>query len=160
MPSSSLFQRSRATLFGLALFSSSSFAAPSPPQQPQQYNIDTTYSGTTFFDAFNFWSAPDPTNGFVDYVDENTARGLNLITAGFSSAKIKVDTTTKLKAPIQKSDYWQKDGVGRKSVRIESQKQWTYGLFIADIAHSKFFKGGFLRFLRDRRLHTPAQHAT
>ncbi len=31
--------------------------------------------------------------------------------------------------------YWLINGVGRPSVRIESAKSWTHGLFIADIKH-------------------------
>jgi hypothetical protein len=34
------------------------------------------------------------------------------------------------------ADYWLKNGVGRPSVRIETNNQWTHGLFIADIKHA------------------------
>ncbi len=29
------------------------------------YTLDTSYSGSTFFDGFNFFVDADPTNGFV-----------------------------------------------------------------------------------------------
>jgi hypothetical protein len=34
----------------------------------QTYQLDTAYSGATFFDGWDFFDGPDPTVGFVTYV--------------------------------------------------------------------------------------------
>lgn len=140
MPSSSFFQRSSTTLVSaLALLSSTSslvsaIPAPGPPAG-DVYNLDTSYEGNSFFTGFNFFNSWDPTHGFVTYLGQGDAQDEGLISANPGSAQLRVDAKTLLQAPSGPSDYWQKNGVGRKSVRIESQNKWTYGLFIADINH-------------------------
>lgn len=132
MPSSSLFLRSSTTFVSvLSLFSASSLAAPAPAEV---YNLDTSYAGSSFFDGFNFFAAADPTHGYVTYLTKDQATSAKLISAG-SSAQLRVDSSTSLTPPKSVDDYYNKNGVGRKSVRIESSKRWTYGLFIADINH-------------------------
>jgi hypothetical protein len=87
------------------------------------YTIQDTYDTSNFFSRFNFFSGSDPTHGFVAYADAGTAN--NTALAGYSSNAVYlgVDHTT-----VNPSG-------GRASVRLESQKQYTRGLFIADIAH-------------------------
>ncbi|KAG6038579.1 hypothetical protein E4U41_004029 [Claviceps citrina] len=87
------------------------------------YQLETTYDTTNFFKSFDFFTGEDPTQGFVDYVDRETANKEGL--AGYAKGGIfmGVDHTTKYPPN------------GRKSVRVTSQKAFTHGLFIADIAH-------------------------
>jgi hypothetical protein len=87
------------------------------------YTIEDVYDTNNFFTGFNFFSGPDPTHGFVDYADAPTANITSL--AGYSSNAVYlgVDYTTVNPAG------------GRASVRLESAKQYTQGLFIADIQH-------------------------
>ncbi|OAA67501.1 Concanavalin A-like lectin/glucanase [Cordyceps fumosorosea ARSEF 2679] len=88
------------------------------------YNLDTVFDASNFFQEFTHFNQPDPTQGFVEYVDLPTAQN-----AGLSAIRqdgtiyMGVDTTT-YNPPN-----------GRRSVRVESQKTFTKGLFIADIAH-------------------------
>ncbi|KAL2060982.1 hypothetical protein VTL71DRAFT_9034 [Oculimacula yallundae] len=91
------------------------------------YVLDTSYSGTTFFDDFDFWTDPDPTNGFVSYQSHASSLSKSLISTSNNVAHIGVDHTTTLSADGQ-------DG-GRESVRISSKKKFTHGLFLADIKH-------------------------
>ncbi|KAJ3497009.1 hypothetical protein NLG97_g2225 [Lecanicillium saksenae] len=88
-----------------------------------RYRLDTLYDSSNFFDEFNHINYPDPTHGFVEYVDRQTGQtdGLSGIKNG--TIYMGVDHTT-ANPPS-----------GRRSVRLESQKTFTQGLFIADIAH-------------------------
>ncbi|KKK21763.1 hypothetical protein ARAM_001696 [Aspergillus rambellii] len=97
-----------------------------PDYSPLNYRLVDTYAGTSFFDQFHYFSDPDPTYGFVQYVNESTALALNLTYATDLSATIKVDTTRK--NPIS----------GRQSVRIESKATYDTGLFLFDILHSPY----------------------
>ena len=87
------------------------------------YTLDKSYDSTNFFDKFNFFSGPDPTNGFVEYVDQAAANQQHLAGYANNAVFMGVDNTTMNPAN------------GRKSVRLESQDTFTRGLFIADIAH-------------------------
>lgn len=87
------------------------------------YTLNTTYDATNFFTAFDFFSEEDPTNGFVEYVDANTANGEGLAGYHDGAVYMGVDTTTVNPAN------------GRKSVRVTSQATFTHGLFITDIEH-------------------------
>ncbi|KAK7694629.1 hypothetical protein QCA50_001816 [Cerrena zonata] len=87
------------------------------------WTIQDTYAGQTFFDTFDFYVGPDPTNGLVNYTDRNTAFGQNLVYFSDNNTVImKGDNTTTLP-----------DGQNRNSVRISSQKQYNTGLFILDL---------------------------
>ncbi|KAL6712074.1 hypothetical protein ACN47E_003117 [Coniothyrium glycines] len=81
---------------------------------------------TDFFGGFNFFTGPDPTEGFVDYVDEATARSTNLIN-GSSEAAVSWGVDTQNQTPK-----------GRPSVRIESKKKYDSGLIVLDVAHMPF----------------------
>ncbi|TGO82860.1 hypothetical protein BPOR_0744g00060 [Botrytis porri] len=89
------------------------------------YQLEESYSGNTFFDAFDFFTAPDPTHGFVTYVSESAASQQGLISVRSDGVYMGVDSKTILNP----------SGPGRNSVRIESKKSWTHGLFIADLGH-------------------------
>ncbi|KIX96061.1 uncharacterized protein Z520_08316 [Fonsecaea multimorphosa CBS 102226] len=126
MPSSSLFLRSSTTLVSALLLLSSSASADT------YYALDTEYSGKDFFDGFNFFADADPTHGFVTYVDEATAEADGLITFNGGSTQMRVDYKNTYNGS---ADYYNINNVGRPSVRIESIKSWTHGLFLADLKH-------------------------
>lgn len=82
------------------------------------------YSGSTFFDNFTFFTASDPTNGYVQYVDQPTAQQNELISTAGSSIYVGVDHNTTVTG-----------STGRQSVRIYSNNVYDSGLFIGDFSH-------------------------
>lgn len=97
-----------------------------PDYTPLNYQLRDTYAGPSFFDHFNYFSDEDPTNGFVVYVDEKTARDLKLTYTTNTSAVLRVDSFTPNIID------------GRSSVRIESKNTYDTGLFIFDIIHTPY----------------------
>lgn len=85
--------------------------------------IEDTYAGKTFFDGFDFFAERDPTNGSVEYVNQTVAYANGL-------AYVTDDDHV-----FMKGDQWSwlDWGVNRQSVRIESKKHYTTGLFILDL---------------------------
>ncbi|KAI9883374.1 MAG: porphobilinogen deaminase [Watsoniomyces obsoletus] len=96
--------------------------ASSPPLITA-YSIVDDYTPSKFFSMFDFYTARDLSNGFVQYIDQNKAQKNGLISTKTSSVYLGVDH----KAVATN---------GRASVRISSKKSYTKGLFVADIAHS------------------------
>ncbi|KAH7344886.1 glycoside hydrolase family 16 protein [Rhizoctonia solani] len=92
----------------------------SPTTDSRKYAIKERFAGQNFFD--------DPTNGQVDYLskEDATSAGLAYVQSD-GVAVIKVDNTTKLEK-----------GQPRKSVRIQSNKQYNGGLIVADILQMPF----------------------
>ncbi|KAJ5104364.1 hypothetical protein NUU61_001711 [Penicillium alfredii] len=97
-----------------------------PDYTPLNYRLVDTYQGKSFFDKFDYFSAEDPTHGFVVYVDSITAQDFNLTHASDSSAVLRVDASTPNAI------------VGRNSVRIESKATYDTGLFMFDIVHTPY----------------------
>ncbi|CAM0140376.1 hypothetical protein VKS41_006384 [Umbelopsis sp. WA50703] len=87
------------------------------------YSLVDTYSGSTFFDAFTFFTGADPTNGFVDYVDASTASSAGLTQVNNNIVYIYADNKTVASS------------AGRQSVRITSNKSYNLGLFLFDVNH-------------------------
>lgn len=97
------------TLFGCLALGTTGWA---------QYVLQDDYmSNGQFFDQFNFWDGPDPTNGFVDYAYHE-----NLIQSSADSIQMSVDTTDMISG-------------GRASIRIESKNTYSSGLIIMDASH-------------------------
>lgn len=94
-----------------------------PDYSAINYTLVDTYSGTTFFDDFDYFTGYDPSSGFVHYVDSSVATSTqyNLTYASSDSAVLRVDTSD--------TDA----STGRYSVRITSKKQYNSGLFIFDV---------------------------
>ncbi|KAF4537088.1 Endo-beta-glucanase [Lasiodiplodia theobromae] len=90
------------------------------------YAIKDDYSADNFFSMFNFFTGADPTNGFVDYVDSDTANSSSLIDT--SNGKVYMGV-----------DYSSTSSSGRSSVRISSTAAYNEGLVILDLEH---FPGG------------------
>ncbi|KAF8810090.1 glycoside hydrolase family 16 protein [Phlegmacium glaucopus] len=81
------------------------------------------YSGQNFFDRWDFFSFPDPTNGNVNFVNRTTAFANGLVyIQDDGSVIMKADNTSSLAS-----------GVFRDSVRITSQTSYDTGLFILDL---------------------------
>lgn len=87
------------------------------------YTLKNTYDATNFFDYFNFFTAADPTDGYVDYVSEDVASSDGLARYQNNQVYLGVDYTTYNPSSM------------RASVRVTSDISYTQGLFIADIAH-------------------------
>ncbi|TEY40801.1 hypothetical protein BOTCAL_0420g00070 [Botryotinia calthae] len=100
-----------------------------PDYSQLNYTLKDTYSGTDFFDNFDYFNTYDPSAGFVHYVDSEVAAQYNLTYASSSSAIVRVDTSVTADSNPNAS-------TGRFSVRIESKTQYTDGLFIFDIVHT------------------------
>lgn len=89
------------------------------------YVLEDDYM-TDFYGNFDFFTGADPTDGFVNYVDEATARQGNLINGSVpTKAVFGVDTVNKTPK-------------GRPSVRIESKKSYDSGLIVLDLEHMPF----------------------
>lgn len=101
-----------------------------PKYSQLTYRLEDDYSGPNFFDDFDFFNQPDPTNGFLHYVLRDAAQqpAHNLTYATEDSAILRVDTT---------SNEYDTD-TGRWSVRVSSKKQYNSGLFIFDVLHSPY----------------------
>ncbi|OCK75986.1 glycoside hydrolase family 16 protein, partial [Lepidopterella palustris CBS 459.81] len=90
------------------------------------YSLQDTYSGTGFFDNFDYFTGYDPSGGFVHYVDAPGSQSLNLTYASSSTAILRVDTSDPAAT------------TGRKSVRITSKKQYSSGLFVFDVVNTPY----------------------
>ncbi|KAJ9621009.1 hypothetical protein H2203_007596 [Taxawa tesnikishii (nom. ined.)] len=90
------------------------------------YSLDTTFSGSSFFDTFNFYNGSDPTHGFASYQSGPDAVANNLIGL--------VNSTSAMNFPTPNNTL-PANAEGRASVRISSDKTWNQGLLIADVAH-------------------------
>ncbi|KJZ79020.1 hypothetical protein HIM_01793 [Hirsutella minnesotensis 3608] len=112
------------------------------------YTLSAAYDRSNFFDKFDFFTEQDPTHGFVEYVDQATAQQEGLIGYGGGNSSGGANFTSGLSRRFNPG-YGQGNGSvfigvdhktvnpanGRRSVRVTSQKSFTHGLFIADIAH-------------------------
>ncbi|KAL2154185.1 hypothetical protein VTH82DRAFT_2861 [Thermothelomyces myriococcoides] len=98
------------------------FTLAASTARADSYTLVDTFDASNFFDEFDFFTEPDPTHGFVQYVDGYTANRKGL--AGFASGGIYLGV-----------DFNSTTTTGRASVRLTSRKSYTKGLFVADIAH-------------------------
>ncbi|EXJ88600.1 endo-1,3(4)-beta-glucanase [Capronia coronata CBS 617.96] len=87
------------------------------------YVLEDDYTTDEFFSMFNFFTDADPTNGYVTYVDENTAQNGGMISTTNGSIYMGVDYTNVA------------TGSGRNSVRLTSKKSYTHGLIVLDLSH-------------------------
>lgn len=101
-------------------------ALPSSKRHFSTYELVDSWQGENFFNGFDFFTGMDPTNGFVTYVDQGTAKNDGLIGVTHSGGVyMGVDYTSTIDP----------NGAGRKSVRVETKKSYDYGLFIVDLKH-------------------------
>ncbi|KZW03327.1 glycoside hydrolase family 16 protein [Exidia glandulosa HHB12029] len=109
---------SRSLALALALASPSLTMAAS-------YSVSDTFIGSSFLSGFDFEAISDPTHGRVQYVSQSAAQSANLTSTTSTSFVMRVESKTVLSA----------SGAGRKSVRIQSKKQWTTHVAIIDVRH-------------------------
>ncbi|KAI9325170.1 putative endo-1,3(4)-beta-glucanase [Zopfochytrium polystomum] len=95
--------------------------ASAPAPVLAAYKLVDTFSGSTFFNNFDFFTGADPTHGTVQYLSQSAAQSAGIITAG-NPTIIAADTTH-----VQSA--------GRSSVRITSKKSYNTGLFAFDLNH-------------------------
>lgn len=84
------------------------------------YAHKESYVGADFFSKWTFFTGPDPTKGFVEYVSKEIAEGAGLAEVTSDGVLLKSDD--------------QGFG-GRRSVRITSKREYSRGLFVASIDH-------------------------
>ncbi|KIW53219.1 hypothetical protein PV05_08809 [Exophiala xenobiotica] len=97
-------------------------------QTSSVYQLDSEYSGTNFFDGWDFYTGGDPTGGFVTYYSRSSAQQAGMINSSASQPSyIGSDYTTLIGST---------SAAGRPSVRISTKRSWTHGLFIGDFNHS------------------------
>ncbi|KAF9233225.1 glycoside hydrolase family 16 protein [Melanogaster broomeanus] len=89
------------------------------------YTLSECIVGEGFYESFNFEAIADPTNGRVNYVDEETAVMLGLTFAIGDTFIMRADDTTVLSP----------SGPGRNSVRIRSNNVYTTHVAVFDIQH-------------------------
>ncbi|KAK0100118.1 hypothetical protein ONS95_008458 [Cadophora gregata] len=96
-----------------------------------QYLLVDDFSGPNFYNNFDFITVNDPTGGFVDYQTQAAALSKGLIGYNPTAKRsyMGVDSA-KVLSPVQSAT-----NRGRASVRIESKKKYTRGMFIADLYH-------------------------
>ncbi|KAJ8068515.1 hypothetical protein OCU04_004065 [Sclerotinia nivalis] len=93
------------------------------PAIKAQYFLAATYDAANFFDDFTFFTAADPTEGYVVYEPLAAAEEAGLVSTANNQVYLGVDHTT-----LNPSG-------GRESVRLSSNQAWSKGVFIADIEH-------------------------
>jgi hypothetical protein len=92
-----------------------------------RYTLAQNYTGRAFFDGFNFFEKPDPTNGHVKFIDKDDANKSGIagfMSGGFANNAVYLGMDATNEAPD-----------GRRAIRVESQQAFNHGLFIADIVH-------------------------
>jgi len=91
----------------------------------QNYALKQNYSGSGFFDGWDFFTAGDPTHGTVNYVNQSYAQKMGYINTDGGSVYIGTDMKNNVPANVR----------GRDSVRISTKQAYRYGLFIMDLTH-------------------------
>ncbi|KAI0541104.1 glycoside hydrolase family 16 protein [Xylaria digitata] len=90
------------------------------------YSLSTHYAGQGLLDSFSFFTGEDPSHGFVNYQGREAALASNLVS---------IDKSNRVKLGVDSINTYSTSDSGRPSVRITSNDDFTYGLFIADFAH-------------------------
>ncbi|ATZ58700.1 hypothetical protein BCIN_16g04060 [Botrytis cinerea B05.10] len=81
-----------------------------------QYSLAATYNAANFFDDFTFFTAADPTEGYVVYEPLVAAEEAGLVSTENNQVYLGVDHTT-----LNPSG-------GRESVRLTSNQAWGEGM--------------------------------
>ncbi|KAG8713299.1 hypothetical protein FRC08_013431 [Ceratobasidium sp. 394] len=98
----------------------------SAPMPSSTWKLNITISGANFFDAWTFFSFPDPTKGAVDYQTSEGAQAADLTSVNDAgNAIMRVETTPQVSG-------------NRKSVRIHSKTTINGGLVILDAVHMPY----------------------
>ncbi|KAI0063182.1 hypothetical protein BV25DRAFT_1824758 [Artomyces pyxidatus] len=102
----------------------STHGAPAPTATgSSNWKLAQSYSGNSFFNGWDFFTAADPTNGIVQFVDQNTAQSSNLTSiTNDGNAIMRIDTTPQVSG-------------NRAGIRITTQYTFNGGLVIMDSVH-------------------------
>lgn len=105
------------------------------PINPQPYALTHDYSGPNFFNNFQFYSDPDPSNGHVKYVDLFTANSTGL--AGFLPSLSGNDPSSSppVFLGVDSTTITTANSSGRPSTRLSSLQTFNHALLLLDIAH-------------------------
>ncbi|KAI5302400.1 hypothetical protein KEM55_001124, partial [Ascosphaera atra] len=87
------------------------------------YVLKDDYQPSTYADNFTIFTEPDPSNGYVEYVDGETASKEGLLGVKDNALYLGVDHEHVA------------DITGRKSVRLQTKNTFAHGLVVADIGH-------------------------
>eukprot|EP00026_Physarum_polycephalum_P003789 Phypoly_transcript_03803.p1 GENE.Phypoly_transcript_03803~~Phypoly_transcript_03803.p1 ORF type:complete len:709 (+),score=102.89 Phypoly_transcript_03803:251-2128(+) len=87
------------------------------------YTLEDNFSGNNFFNNFQFFTAPDPTHGYVYYASASDSANWGFTSVNNGIVYIRSDHTSV------------SSGSGRGSVRITSNKVYNGGLFLFDVIH-------------------------
>lgn len=90
-----------------------------------QYSLAATYNAANFFNDFTFFTAADPTAGYVVYEPLAAAEEAGLVSTANNQVYLGVDHTT-----LNPSG-------GRESVRLTSNQAWGEGMKILCIDEKK-----------------------
>ncbi|KAF9530475.1 glycoside hydrolase family 16 protein [Crepidotus variabilis] len=85
------------------------------------YKLQDMYQGEDFFNRWDFFNGPDPTHGLVNFQNKDDAQRKKLAYVENGTTVLAVDDFTQLQV-----------GAKRDSIRIQTQKTYSRGLFIAD----------------------------
>ncbi|KAF1830405.1 mixed-linked glucanase precursor [Decorospora gaudefroyi] len=89
------------------------------------YNLIDNYDASNWLSKFDIQTIPDPTHGFVNYVNLQQAQQQGLLKTQNNQVYMGVDSWSHLNP----------NGVGRNSVRMQSKRAYNRALVIADFAH-------------------------
>ncbi|KAL6305235.1 concanavalin A-like lectin/glucanase domain-containing protein [Sparassis latifolia] len=95
------------------------------PTVSGHFALADTYAGRDFFDSWTWETMDDPTNGRVNYVDQNTAVSSNLSFATDSKFIMRADDQNVV-APSAR---------GRDSIRIISNNAYSDSVTVLDLQH-------------------------
>jgi len=87
----------------------------------RKYTLKDFYQGNSFLSDWEFYTEPDPTNGYVNFQSREDAIQNNLAVVNNGKAIFSVDDITELPP-----------GGMRNSIRITSPNTYSGGVFIAD----------------------------
>ena len=121
MPSSWLL--SLGTLVASSIFSPVVAGGSWPAKS---YLLAEKWQGDSFLDHIDFFTGPDPTNGYVTYQNQSSAE---------SSGLFRVTPSGSMYLGVDHTNTLDPNGAGRDSVRVESKLFYKQGLYIVDIAH-------------------------
>ncbi|KAL8687872.1 MAG: hypothetical protein Q9218_006076 [Villophora microphyllina] len=88
------------------------------------YSIQDDYSADKFLDMFNFDTYDDPTHGYVNYVNRETAQERGLLGAKDNKVTVLRADSTNVAS-----------GRGRDSIRLTSKAKYNHALIVIDLAH-------------------------
>ncbi|WRT66161.1 uncharacterized protein IL334_003114 [Kwoniella shivajii] len=89
-----------------------------------QLKLAKKYVGSDFMNDFDFFTADDPTGGYVNYVSKSSAQKSGLIDVQANNVFIMAADSANVP-----------DGRGRDSIRISSKNKYADGVYILDLNH-------------------------